>query len=179
MDFNTNRRNSWARPAAQLPNSLCRTRKIPYQDLMEMISLVYVSRSLVGSRSPQMDAIAATSQRKNQLCGLTGFLYYDNEAFLQVLEGESETVRGLYEMIEADSRHDKVHLVGAHPVKHRAFGGWAMGLYDGTLQGGLLGESFGEGLFDRVQEMDMPEVMRFLRDLSVGRDDVYALPSMA
>ncbi|MEM9782115.1 MAG: BLUF domain-containing protein [Pseudomonadota bacterium] len=146
---------------------------------MELISLIYISRSLVGARSPEMDAIAATSQRKNQLVGLTGFLYYDNEAFLQVLEGEESTVKMLYEMIEQDPRHDKVHLIGDHPVRNRAFGGWSMGLYDGTLHGGLLRENFGEGLFDRVQEMDMPEVMRFLRDLSVGRDDVYALPSMA
>ncbi|MEL6266605.1 MAG: BLUF domain-containing protein [Pseudomonadota bacterium] len=146
---------------------------------MELISLVYISRSLVGARSPEMDSIAATSQRKNQLCGLTGFLYYDNEAFLQVLEGPKTEVKDIYRSIASDSRHDKVQLLGAHPIENRAFGGWAMGLYDGSRDDGLLKEAFGANLFDRAQEMDLPEVMRFMRDLSVGRDDVYALPSMA
>ncbi|MEM6488991.1 MAG: BLUF domain-containing protein [Pseudomonadota bacterium] len=146
---------------------------------MELTALIYVSRSLVGSRSPEMDAIAETSQRKNQQRGLTGFLYYDDETFVQALEGPENEVRGLYRMIERDSRHDNVHMLHAHALRNRAFGGWAMGLYDGSVDGGLLRERFGGALYSRAREMDVPELMRFLRDLSVGRQDVYALPSMA
>lgn len=146
---------------------------------MELISLMYVSRSLVDPEGPDMDAIAAASQRNNARCGLSGFLYYDNEAFVQVLEGPRSEAERIYQKIEADSRHDKVSLLTKHPISQRAFGGWTMGLYDGEIEGGLLRHRFGPGLFDRAREMDVPEVMRFLRDLSVGRDDVYTLPSMA
>jgi hypothetical protein len=146
---------------------------------MELISLMYVSRSLIDPEGPEMDAIAAASQRNNARCGLSGFLYYDNEAFVQVLEGPRAEAERIYATIEADERHDKVSLLVKNRIDQRAFGGWTMGLYDGELDGGLLRQRFGPALFDRARQMDVPEVMRFLRDLSVGRDDVYTLPSMA
>lgn len=146
---------------------------------MQLISLVYVSRSLVPAGGEEMSAIAEASQRKNAMCGLTGFLYYDNEAFVQVLEGPDGEVRELYRVIESDPRHDRVTLLGETPIGQRAFGGWAMGLYDGAIEGGLLQRRFGPQLYDRARQMDVVEVMRFLRDLSVGRDDIYALPSIA
>lgn len=144
---------------------------------MELVSLMYVSRSLVDPDGPEMDAIAAQSQRNNGRCGLSGFLYYDNEAFVQVLEGPREDVERIYETIESDPRHDRVSLLTRQPLRQRAFGGWSMGLYDGQIEGGLLQQRFGLGLYDRVRQADVSEIMRFLRDLSVGRDDIYTLPS--
>lgn len=146
---------------------------------MELVSLMYVSRSLVDPEGPAMDAIAASSQRNNAQRGLSGFLYYDNEAFVQVLEGPREATEQIYDVIAEDDRHDRVALLIKQPIPQRAFGGWTMGLYDGEIMGGLLQQRFGPALYDRAREMDVPEVMRFLRDLSVGRDDVYNLPSVA
>lgn len=144
---------------------------------MDLFSLMYASRSLIDPEGSELSEIAETSQRKNGTRGLTGFLYYDNDIFLQVLEGPRDMVMSLYAAIERDSRHDRVHLLGKHPIEQRVFGGWAMGLYDGALDGGLIGQRFGPDILDRLQEIDEPEMMRFLRDLAVGRDDIYALPS--
>ncbi|MEM6422540.1 MAG: BLUF domain-containing protein [Pseudomonadota bacterium] len=144
---------------------------------MEIFSLMYLSRSLVDPEGLEMREIALSSQRNNARRGLTGFLYYDCDTFLQVLEGPRAEVESVYDAIKRDSRHDRIHLIASHPILQRAFGGWSMGLYDGALDGGLLTERFGAGLIDRAQEADAPEMMRFLRDLSVGRDDIYALPS--
>jgi hypothetical protein len=146
---------------------------------MQLYSLLYVSRSLIAADSEEMSAIARSSQRNNQTRGLTGFLYYDNAAFLQVLEGLEPDVRALFDVIAADRRHDSVRMLGFQPVSNRAFGGWSMGLYDGSKDGGLLAERFGPDLLSSARGIDVPEVMRFLRDLSLGRDDIYALPSAA
>ncbi|MEM8625541.1 MAG: BLUF domain-containing protein [Pseudomonadota bacterium] len=144
---------------------------------MQLYNLLYVSRSNVAADSPQMDAIARSSQRHNAVSGITGFLYYDNEAFLQALEGVESDVRGLFDVIAADDRHHSVRMLGFQPVANRVFGGWSMGLYDGSRDGGLLAERFGPDLLSTARGIDGPEVMRFLRDLSLGRNDIYALPS--
>ncbi|MEM8597251.1 MAG: BLUF domain-containing protein [Pseudomonadota bacterium] len=146
---------------------------------MQLYSLLYVSRSRVAPDSADMDEIASASQRNNATRGITGFLYYDNEVFLQVLEGLEPDVRALYDAIAADTRHDRVHMLGFQPVHNRAFGGWSMGLYDGSMSGGLLRDRFGSDLLEHAQGIDTPEVMRFLRDLCLGREDVYTLPSAA
>lgn len=144
---------------------------------MQLYSLLYASRSLVAADSAEMDDIALKSQTNNAMRGITGMLYYDNSAFLQVLEGVEADVRALFDKIAADTRHDGVHMLGFQPVATRSFGGWSMGLYDGSQDGGLLREQFGPDLLSSARGIDVPEVMRFLRDLSLGREDVYALPS--
>ncbi|MEL6768341.1 MAG: BLUF domain-containing protein [Pseudomonadota bacterium] len=144
---------------------------------MQLYSLLYVSRSLIGADSADMDSIALKSQTNNAIRGITGMLYYDNAAFLQVLEGVETDVRALFDKIAADTRHDSVRMLGFQPVSARSFGGWSMGLYDGRSEGGLLQQRFGPDLLSSARGIDVPEVMRFLRDLSLGREDVYALPS--
>ncbi|MEO0819469.1 MAG: BLUF domain-containing protein [Pseudomonadota bacterium] len=144
---------------------------------MKLYSLLYISRSLVTAESGEMQAIAEASQRNNGARGITGFLYYDNAFFLQVLEGLREDVLELYAVIEKDPRHNSVRVLHAHSVESRAFGGWAMGLYDGELDGGLLGERFGPEVLTAASDVDAVELVRFLRDLSLGRSDVYELQS--
>ncbi|MEM7498983.1 MAG: BLUF domain-containing protein [Pseudomonadota bacterium] len=144
---------------------------------MQLYSLLYVSRSLVPADSAEMNDIARTSQTNNATRGITGLLYYDNAAFLQVLEGTDPDVRALFDRIAADDRHDNVRMLGFQPTQSRSFGGWSMGLYDGRYEGGLLRQRFGPDLLSTARGIDVPEVMRFLRDLTLGREDVYALPS--
>ena len=57
---------------------------------------------------------------------MTGALVITEDAFAQVLEGEEATVRGLYESISQDPRHDSVALLGEETVDGRTFGRWAM-----------------------------------------------------
>ncbi|MEO1318824.1 MAG: BLUF domain-containing protein, partial [Pseudomonadota bacterium] len=137
---------------------------------MQLYSLLYVSRSLVEADSIDMSEIAWKSQSNNAIRGVTGMLYYDNAAFLQVLEGPEAEVRTLFDTIAADPRHDSVRMMGFQAVDARTFGGWSMGLYDGRQEGGLLKERFGPDLLSSARGIDVPEVMRFLRDLSLGRD---------
>ena len=53
-------------------------------------------------------------------------LLYRGGNFLQVLEGEAETVRGLYKVIRQDPRHKGVMLISERPVTERHFSEWKM-----------------------------------------------------
>jgi len=71
-------------------------------------------------------SVSHMTTTNNQRLGVTGALVITEDAFAQVLEGEEATVRGLYESISQDPRHDSVALLGEETVDGRTFGRWAM-----------------------------------------------------
>ena len=46
--------------------------------------------------------------------------------FVQALEGDESVVRGLYERISEDPRHEDVTVIESAPVDGRVFSRWAM-----------------------------------------------------
>ncbi len=94
--------------------------------------LIYVSTynyGRSGSALGSVRAILKTSLANNVRVGITGYLIFDGEGFLQILEGGRSSVETMFEAIEADPRHRDVHLVGRLEVAERAFCSWEMGRY--------------------------------------------------
>lgn len=88
--------------------------------------IIYLSRATVGFNDQQLQQLLAKSSAHNLTLGITGMLLYGQEQFLQVLEGEPERVRTLYERIRQDPRHRDVTTFADKEIAHRAFAGWAM-----------------------------------------------------
>ena len=67
---------------------------------------------------------------KNPRRKIGGCMFYDEatSAIVQVLEGPSETVRPLYEKIQADPRHNTIKLLWERPATARLFEGFGMRL---------------------------------------------------
>src|SRR5688572_19699226 len=76
-----------------------------------LFSLVYVSASTHLMEDAELEAILTKSRDNNAELGLTGMLLYYEGAFMQVLEGTEENVRGLYTRISQDPRHHRVTLL--------------------------------------------------------------------
>jgi hypothetical protein len=57
-------------------------------------------------------------------------LLYKDGNFLQVLEGEEETVRNLYTKIGGDPRHHGLLTLIQGPLAERQFPDWSMGFRD-------------------------------------------------
>ena len=66
-------------------------------------------------------AAAGTSEH-----GITGILLYRDCAFMQMLEGEEDGVRGLFASIAADRRHQDVDLMWTDDAAVRRFADWSM-----------------------------------------------------
>lgn len=143
---------------------------------MKLYSLLYISRSLVNPGAGAPEQIARVSRRNNASCGVTGFLYHDADCFVQVLEGLFDDVNAIYAKIQKDPRHEVIRTLRHEQIETRAFGGWNMGMHDGTAEGGLLGKSFGADPLETVTHRDVPALMRFMRDLSIGRTGVLIVP---
>jgi hypothetical protein len=90
--------------------------------------LVYRSRSRIPSddRSVGLADIFSVARTNNKRAGVTGALLVTDHWFVQALEGDEATVRGLYERIAKDARHDDVTVLETGAVDGRVFGRWAM-----------------------------------------------------
>jgi hypothetical protein len=91
-----------------------------------MYSLTYVSSAVRLLSTKELDSLLSKSRLNNARLGITGMLLYKNRKFMQVLEGERDTVLGLKERIAADSRHCGLVVLLDSEKPERDFEEWSM-----------------------------------------------------
>lgn len=93
---------------------------------MHMLS--YCSRSTIEPTraSAELRAIAHVSATNNPLLAVTGVLIFEGSFFVQVLEGERETLQRLSSRIKMDTRHAEFTVLADQPIESRHYGDWAM-----------------------------------------------------
>jgi len=92
-----------------------------------LVRLLYASRPASPLTASIIDTILTQSQDGNQAKGITGILCFNDELFLQVLEGGRDEVCELFNAIVRDDRHKNVRLLSYEEIPERRFGGWTMG----------------------------------------------------
>ena len=97
-----------------------------------MHRIVYVSDVGRKLSDGDLEQIVDTARRNNAKEGLTGVLIFYEDRFFQVLEGDEEAVRSVYESIEKDPRHDDMVKIIEEGIAERSFGDWSMGLMTAT-----------------------------------------------
>ena len=97
---------------------------------MQMYELIYYSIASLSLNGNDISNILEVSQENNSKNNITGCLLYHNDAFLQILEGESEVIESLYLKIERDKRHYSVRRVYSDNKEKRAFTNWSMAFFD-------------------------------------------------
>lgn len=106
-----------------------------------MHKLLYVSSTKRDFPQDDLKAILKSARDNNASLGVTGLLLYIDGGFLQVLEGERDTLHKLYSEIAADPRHWDANLLLDEDAP-RNFGDWCMGFknLDGESgEAGLVG----------------------------------------
>ncbi|HEY8591201.1 MAG TPA: BLUF domain-containing protein [Naasia sp.] len=91
-----------------------------------MLSLVYASSATEPMSEAALDRLLASSRSNNAERHITGMLLYKDGQFLQVLEGDDETVRDAYAEIARDARHEDVRVLLDSPIDRRQFEDWTM-----------------------------------------------------
>lgn len=92
-----------------------------------MLSLVYVSSAKQVFSEENLKALLQQSRDNNTKLGLSGMLLYKDGNFMQVLEGEEETLLALYNKIQLDRRHSGVLQLLRGQIQEREFASWSMG----------------------------------------------------
>ncbi|PXY01293.1 phosphonate transporter [Marinifilum breve] len=92
-----------------------------------LIHIVYVSFSRNQLSELELDQLLSEIRPKNLANGVTGLLLYNDEIFIQVIEGETDTIRTLYDRLQNDNRHTNIVKILEEDIDQRSFPEWSMG----------------------------------------------------
>ncbi len=70
------------------------------------------------------------ARANNEMLGVTGMLLYNRGTFIQMLEGDKNTVVELFNKIHKDSRHKLVFTLAEGEREERQFPSWSMAFKD-------------------------------------------------
>ena len=97
-----------------------------------LYELIYHSLADNDLTTQEIGDILEKSRQFNGRHSVTGCLLCYQSEFLQILEGEKETVLALYNKIAEDPRHSHLVILGQGEITHRVFEHWTMGFQDYT-----------------------------------------------
>ncbi|GAB7086850.1 BLUF domain-containing protein [Marinifilum fragile] len=92
-----------------------------------LIHIVYVSFSKNQLSELELDELLSEIRPKNLKQGVTGLLLYNDEIFIQVIEGKSDTIHDLYDRLQKDKRHTNIVKILEERIDQRSFPNWSMG----------------------------------------------------
>ncbi|MEM8667068.1 MAG: BLUF domain-containing protein [Planctomycetota bacterium] len=92
-----------------------------------MFYLIYVSSAVNLMEGKALQNLLEQSRENNQRLEITGLLLYKGGNFMQMLEGDQQTVLALYERIKQDERHKGVIRIMMGLQSNRIFDQWSMG----------------------------------------------------
>jgi hypothetical protein len=111
--------------------------------MKSLISLIYASRSTEYFQEHEIPELLQQIRIANAKQEITGMLLYVRGSFLQVLEGQPETVDAVFSRILGDKRNTQLRSIARESIPERAFEGWTMmhKTLDPIEAGELIGET--------------------------------------
>ncbi|MGD8957742.1 MAG: BLUF domain-containing protein [Chromatiaceae bacterium] len=92
--------------------------------------LGYVSTQTHPMGGKELLEILKSARRSNEDVEITGLLLHREDSFFQVLEGEEDVVRQVFDKIQRDPRHERIKVLFEGPIEAREFADWRMGFVD-------------------------------------------------
>lgn len=92
-----------------------------------MFYLIYISSATKNMDDEALISLLEQSRTKNLNLNVTGMLVYKDGSFMQMLEGDQQTVLDLYNTITVDNRHKGVITMMTGDIQERNFENWSMG----------------------------------------------------
>jgi hypothetical protein len=90
--------------------------------------VLYFSRATAHISNAELQALARRAGEMNASKGITGALLFVDQSFIQIIEGEQQSIDELLSIIEGDPRHRDMNITLDRQVRSRDFHDWSMGL---------------------------------------------------
>lgn len=91
-----------------------------------VMSLIYSSHCVLEHTDPDFDgsieAVRNVAAQQNNRFDITGFLFFFDNRFVQIIEGDFDNVANLYKCIRRDKRHTSCRIVEFCEIPKRTFG---------------------------------------------------------
>jgi hypothetical protein len=101
----------------------------------DLIELTYLSEAISDMSFLGLMRLLESARNYNQKHGVTGILFYDNQEFGQIIEGERADVMNAWRRIQGDKRHHRIQLLEIREISERSFPGWLLRFYGGESIG--------------------------------------------
>lgn len=96
-------------------------------DLPLLYQTSYCSRAVDGVDDAAVERIIASAHQHNPAHGITGWLVFGGGVFFQWIEGPRAHVLGLMDILQADTRHERLVVLNeSEEVRERLFPNWDM-----------------------------------------------------
>lgn len=92
-----------------------------------MRRIIYCSQASYDFAADELVALLKQARSNNDQVGLSGMLLYCARSFLQLVEGDAQSVTVAYSKILADDRHTNLRLLADVEVAAPLFPDWTMG----------------------------------------------------
>lgn len=99
---------------------------------MAIHQIIYHSTATRELSEAELGRLVSQAQIYNYSESITGILFYDGGHFLQLLEGQQESLERLYACIMEDPRHTRVVTLFNGCAPKRLFSNWSMGVSQPT-----------------------------------------------
>ena len=138
---------------------------------MKTVRLLYYSRASKEMSLADLKDILGTARSNNGSLDVCGMLCYEQQYFLQALEGERETVNELYLDIADDPRHDDIVIISYDEISETRFPQWQMGYAGSSSQFSALLKELGQNTFSPA-DMTKEQAQAFLLKMSGEQTDI-------
>lgn len=128
--------------------------------------MLYSSKATRPMTAAGLEKILVDARAGNEARDVTGALVYVDGVFLQILEGERDTLEALVASIREDGRHESMKIFHRDTIAERGFEDWRMAYLSPDVAemsrwAGLEGTESIEALLDQVHR-DAHKVPRIL-----------------
>jgi hypothetical protein len=109
---------------------------------MYLARLIYTSHPSDNFKPEDIENILTASRRNNLAKSVSGLLYFNQNYFLQCLEGSRSSINQIYHKILNDDRHGTPLILEYKEIVERDFPRWEMGYLPETADTRLLYRRF-------------------------------------
>ena len=92
-------------------------------------SILYKSKAISTFQLADIQTMLNKSKRFNKANDITGLIIYYDAQFLQLIEGEEDQIKTLYDLILNDERHSDVETILSQPTNDTLWNKWSMAFY--------------------------------------------------
>lgn len=113
-----------------------------------------------------VDDIRSASTLNNIRCDITGLLVADNEFFVQVLEGERQSVSDTFLRIGQDYPHNSVAILSVTDNSERLFPAWSMAALSASEARSRLLAKYRKAAHFDPHQLHAAEALRLVDEIS-------------
>src|SRR6187402_1384571 len=92
-----------------------------------MFFIIYTSYATIDFNDDLLKSLLIQLRDRNKRMNITGMLFYFDSTFIQLIEGDKNAVKLLYQDICNDTRHKNVVTLKQGEIANRYYADWSMG----------------------------------------------------